>query len=123
MHGFSHMLGMDVPDCLVVSDEYLNQPLRVGHVLTLEPGLYFSAYDQFAPDHLRASAHGSKATSSSPPMAPRHFLRRCRRRSTPSKSWVNEVAETGGGSGFGGFRVRYRGRSLTLCCDSSGWGW
>ncbi|WP_197284924.1 aminopeptidase P N-terminal domain-containing protein [Sciscionella sediminilitoris] len=53
LHSIGHMLGIDVHDCTVVFGEYFNQPLVEGHVLAIEPGLYFSPYDQFAPDHLR----------------------------------------------------------------------
>lgn len=53
LHGIGHMLGADVHDAGVVAHEYLQEPLAPGHVLTIEPGLYFSPYDEWAPAHLR----------------------------------------------------------------------
>lgn len=53
LHAVGHMLGLDVHDCAVVADEYVEGTFEVGHVLTIEPGLYFSLYDDYAPVHLR----------------------------------------------------------------------
>jgi Xaa-Pro aminopeptidase len=53
LHFIGHMLGIDVHDCGVVADEYYQAPFEVGNVLTIEPGLYFSPYDDYAPAHLR----------------------------------------------------------------------
>jgi Xaa-Pro aminopeptidase len=53
LHVISHMLGIDVHDSAVVAEEYLTAPLEAGHVLTIEPGLYFSPYDELAPPQLR----------------------------------------------------------------------
>lgn len=49
-----HMLGLDVHDC--ASDRapaYLDGVLEPGHVLTVEPGLYFQANDETIPEELR----------------------------------------------------------------------
>ena len=52
LHGVSHMLGMDVHDCAQArKDQYLEGKLEVGHVLTVEPGLYIQSDDElFAPE-------------------------------------------------------------------------
>jgi Xaa-Pro aminopeptidase len=49
-----HMLGLDVHDCgSARAPEYLEGILKVGHVLTVEPGLYFQANDETIPEELR----------------------------------------------------------------------
>lgn len=54
LHGVSHMLGIDVHDCAQARDEtYRHGTLQVGHVLTLEPGLYFQPDDLLVPEDLR----------------------------------------------------------------------
>lgn len=52
--GTGHHLGLDVHDCARVGDaRYLDEPLRPGAVLTVEPGLYFHANDLTVPPELR----------------------------------------------------------------------
>jgi Xaa-Pro aminopeptidase len=53
LHAIGHMLGIDVHDCAVVAEEYYQAVFEPGHVLTIEPGLYFSPYDDYAPERLR----------------------------------------------------------------------
>ena len=54
LHGTSHMLGLDVHDCAQAREqEYRGGQLRAGHVLTVEPGLYFQADDLTVPERLR----------------------------------------------------------------------
>jgi Xaa-Pro aminopeptidase len=54
LHGTSHMLGLDVHDCAHArEEEYRGGTLRPGHVLTVEPGLYFQPDDLTVPAHLR----------------------------------------------------------------------
>ncbi len=54
LHGTSHMLGLDVHDCAHAREtEYREGTLRPGHVLTVEPGLYFQADDLTVPEDLR----------------------------------------------------------------------
>ncbi len=49
-----HMLGLDVHDCSSArAPEYLEGILQPGHVLTVEPGLYFQANDETIPEELR----------------------------------------------------------------------
>jgi Xaa-Pro aminopeptidase len=49
-----HMLGLDVHDCAKARESrYLGGPLAEGHVLTVEPGLYFQANDELIPPELR----------------------------------------------------------------------
>jgi Xaa-Pro aminopeptidase len=54
LHGFGHMLGIDVHDCSYARKEaYRDGPLREGYVLTVEPGLYFQPEDDLVPEELR----------------------------------------------------------------------
>jgi Xaa-Pro aminopeptidase len=54
LHGVSHMLGLDVHDCAHARDEsYRHGTLEPGHVLTVEPGLYFQPDDLTVPEDLR----------------------------------------------------------------------
>ena len=52
IHSAGHMLGMDVHDCAQArKDQYTEAKLEVGHVLTVEPGLYIQLDDElFAPE-------------------------------------------------------------------------
>jgi Xaa-Pro aminopeptidase len=52
--GPGHMLGLDVHDCAHArAATYLDGTLEVGHVLTVEPGLYFQPEDVTLPPELR----------------------------------------------------------------------
>ncbi|BCJ50882.1 Xaa-Pro aminopeptidase 1 [Actinoplanes sp. NBRC 14428] len=54
LHGFGHMLGIDVHDCSAARKEnYRDGDLREGYVLTVEPGLYFQPEDDLVPEELR----------------------------------------------------------------------
>jgi Xaa-Pro aminopeptidase len=54
LHGFGHMLGLDVHDCSRARKEkYRDGTLGEGYVLTVEPGLYFQPEDELAPAELR----------------------------------------------------------------------
>jgi Xaa-Pro aminopeptidase len=54
LHGFGHMLGIDVHDCSSARKEtYRDGPLGEGYVLTVEPGLYFQPEDDLVPQELR----------------------------------------------------------------------
>ena len=54
LHGFGHMLGIDVHDCSHARNEtYRGGELAEGYVLTVEPGLYFQPEDDLVPDELR----------------------------------------------------------------------
>jgi Xaa-Pro aminopeptidase len=54
LHGFGHMLGLDVHDCSAARKElYRDGSLGESYVLTVEPGLYFQADDDLVPDELR----------------------------------------------------------------------
>ena len=57
LHGTSHMLGIDVHDCALARNEnYRDGTLVAGHVLTVEPGLYFQVNDLSVPTELRGLA-------------------------------------------------------------------
>ena len=54
LHGFGHMLGIDVHDCANARNEtYRDGALGEGYVLTVEPGLYFQPEDDLVPEELR----------------------------------------------------------------------
>jgi Xaa-Pro aminopeptidase len=54
LHGFGHMLGLDVHDCAEARKErYREGVLGEGYVLTVEPGLYFQPEDELIPAELR----------------------------------------------------------------------
>ncbi|MEV0900745.1 aminopeptidase P family protein [Actinoplanes sp. NPDC049802] len=54
LHGFGHMLGIDVHDCSAARNEtYREGVLKEGYVLTVEPGLYFQPEDDLVPEELR----------------------------------------------------------------------
>lgn len=54
VHGTSHHLGIDVHDCaLARKSEYMDAELRPGMIITIEPGLYFKADDELAPQEFR----------------------------------------------------------------------
>jgi Xaa-Pro aminopeptidase len=54
LHGFGHMLGLDVHDCAAARKEnYREGTLGEGYVLTVEPGLYFQLDDELVPAELR----------------------------------------------------------------------
>jgi Xaa-Pro aminopeptidase len=53
LHGFGHMLGIDVHDCARARKEkYREGTLGEGYVLTVEPGLYFQPEDDLVPAEL-----------------------------------------------------------------------
>lgn len=54
LHGFGHMLGLDVHDCSHARKEnYREGTIGEGYVFTVEPGLYFQPEDELVPDELR----------------------------------------------------------------------
>ncbi|GAA3269724.1 aminopeptidase P family protein [Dactylosporangium vinaceum] len=57
LHGFGHMLGLDVHDCANARKaRYREGNLDAGYVLTVEPGLYFQPEDELVPAELRGLA-------------------------------------------------------------------
>ncbi|MGH3383838.1 MAG: aminopeptidase P family protein [Nocardioidaceae bacterium] len=56
IHGTGHMLGLDVHDCAQAAPaSYREGTLAAGHVLTVEPGLYFQTDDELVPEELRGT--------------------------------------------------------------------
>lgn len=54
LHGFGHMLGLDVHDCGHARPEaYAEGVLRENYVLTMEPGMYLQPHDELVPAELR----------------------------------------------------------------------
>lgn len=96
LHGFGHMLGIDVHDCAASRKEhYWKGQLAEGHVLTVEPGLYFQADDELVPEELRGigvrieddvlvTAEGHRNLSDGLP-----------RTSTDVENWLEQQREAG----------------------------
>jgi len=54
LHGFGHLLGIDVHDCVNARQErYRKGTIEEGFVFTVEPGLYFQPEDELVPAELR----------------------------------------------------------------------
>lgn len=54
LHGFGHMLGIDVHDCARARKEHYREgTIGEGYVFTIEPGLYFQPEDELVPEELR----------------------------------------------------------------------
>jgi Xaa-Pro aminopeptidase len=54
LHGFGHMLGLDVHDCANARKEHYREgAVAEGYVMTVEPGLYFQPEDELVPAELR----------------------------------------------------------------------
>ena len=54
VHASGHMLGIDVHDCAKArGEQYLDGELAIGHVLTVEPGLYIQPDDLLFPEEYR----------------------------------------------------------------------
>ena len=92
VHGTSHHLGLDVHDCALARRErYREGKLEPGMVITVEPGLYFSPYDELVPVELRGigvrieddiviTAEGNEILSAPLP-----------RRSTEVEEWIASI--------------------------------
>ncbi len=56
LHGFGHMLGLDVHDCAAARKErYRDGTVELDYVITVEPGLYFQPDDDLVPEELRGT--------------------------------------------------------------------
>ncbi|MDR1808280.1 MAG: aminopeptidase P family protein [Propionibacteriaceae bacterium] len=54
VHGTSHHLGIDVHDCAQARNEHYREgTLEPGMIVTVEPGIYFKATDELAPERFR----------------------------------------------------------------------
>jgi Xaa-Pro aminopeptidase len=94
--GSGHMLGLDVHDCAAArATEYLDGTLRVGHVLTVEPGLYLQPDDLLLPEELRGLGFRIEedlvVTESGYDM----LSDRLPRSASDVESWMQRVATTG----------------------------
>ncbi|HLT10838.1 MAG TPA: aminopeptidase P family protein [Micromonosporaceae bacterium] len=96
LHGFGHMLGLDVHDCSHARKEmYRDGSLGEGYVITVEPGLYFQPEDELVPEELRGigirieddvlvTAGGARNLSAGLPRAPEDV-----------ETWLAEQREAG----------------------------
>jgi Xaa-Pro aminopeptidase len=94
--GSGHMLGMDMHDCAKArAATYLDGPLRPGHVLTVEPGIYFQPDDALIPTEMRGlgfrieediliTDHGYRILSNHLP-----------RTAAAVESWMHTIASVG----------------------------
>jgi Xaa-Pro aminopeptidase len=54
LHGFGHMVGLDVHDCAAARKEHYREgTVETDYVITVEPGLYFQTDDEMVPEELR----------------------------------------------------------------------
>jgi len=82
LHGFGHMVGLDVHDCAAARKEkYRDGTIELNYVITVEPGLYFQIDDEMVPEELRGigirieddvlvTAAGARNLSAALPRAP-----------------------------------------------------
>jgi Xaa-Pro aminopeptidase len=96
LHGFGHMLGLDVHDCAASrAEHYYKGAVQEDFVLTVEPGLYFQANDELVPvelrgvgirieDDVRVTADGCENLSAGLPRA-----------SDEVETWLAEQREAG----------------------------
>jgi Xaa-Pro aminopeptidase len=96
LHGFGHMLGLDVHDCAAARTErYKEGPLDAGYVLTVEPGLYFQPEDELVPAELRGMGVRIEDDVLVTPDGPRILSAALPRTSADVETWLAEQREAG----------------------------
>jgi Xaa-Pro aminopeptidase len=89
LHGFGHMLGLDVHDCAQARKErYREGNLEAGYVLTVEPGLYFQPEDDLVPAELRGLAVRIEDDILVTPTGARNLSDGLPRTATDVESWL-----------------------------------
>ena len=95
LHGTSHMLGIDVHDCaLAREDLYKLGALQAGHVLTVEPGLYFQTNDRTVPAELRGIGVRIEDDIVVTDGAARNLSAGLPREAAEVEAWMREVQST-----------------------------
>jgi Xaa-Pro aminopeptidase len=96
LHGFGHMLGLDVHDCAAARQErYREGTLDAGQVLTVEPGLYFQPEDELVPEELRGIGIRIEDDVLVTPDGPRVLSAGLPRTSADVERWLAEQREAG----------------------------
>ncbi len=89
LHNTSHMLGMDVHDCVGVN--YRPGKLEVGMVLTIEPGLYFQENDLTVPARYRGIGIRVEEDVAVTARGPRVLTAAIPRRSKDIEAWIAKI--------------------------------
>jgi Xaa-Pro aminopeptidase len=96
LHGFGHMLGLDVHDCAAARRErYKEGTLDAGYVLTVEPGLYFQPEDELVPEELRGIGVRIEDDVLVTPDGPRVLSAALPRTSAEVETWLAEQRAAG----------------------------
>ena len=96
LHGFGHMLGLDVHDCARArAENYRDGPLREGYVLTVEPGLYFQPDDELVPAELRGDRRPHRGRSRRDRGRSPHPVRGLPTRADDVETWLAAQREAG----------------------------
>src|SRR3954451_12724081 len=96
LHGFGHMLGIDVHDCAHARKEaYRDGPLGEGYVLTVEPGLYFQPEDELVPAELRGLGIRTEDDVLAPADGGRNLPAALPRPSDQVEAWLASQREAG----------------------------
>lgn len=93
--GSGHMLGLDVHDCAQArSTEYLDGTLAAGHVLTVEPGIYFQPDDTLIPAEMRGMGFRIEEDILITEDGARILSDQLPRNASDVESWMDRVCQT-----------------------------
>jgi Xaa-Pro aminopeptidase len=96
LHGFGHMLGLDVHDCTNARPEtYHKGPVNENYVLTVEPGLYFQPEDELVPAELRGIGIRIEDDVLVTSSGPRNLSDGLPRRAADVEAWLAAQREAG----------------------------
>lgn len=96
LHSSGHMLGLDVHDCARArAESYLDGELVAGHVLTVEPGLYFQADDLSVPAEYRGIGVRIEDDILVTPEGSRNLSAGLPRRADEVEAWMADQRATG----------------------------
>jgi Xaa-Pro aminopeptidase len=96
LHGFGHMLGLDVHDCAAARKErYRDGTIEVDYVITIEPGLYFQADDEMVPEELRGIGIRIEDDVVITPDGPRNLSAGLPRAAEEVEAWLAAQREAG----------------------------
>ena len=96
LHGFGHMLGLDVHDCAPPARRRTaTARCGEGYVLTVEPGLYFQPEDELVPAELRGIGVRIEDDVWSPPTAAANLSAGLPRTADEVETWLAAQREAG----------------------------
>jgi Xaa-Pro aminopeptidase len=96
LHGFGHMLGLDVHDCGAARNEkYREGTLESSYVITVEPGLYFQTDDDMVPAELRGVGIRIEDDVVVTPAGPRNLSAGLPRAADEVETWLAAQREAG----------------------------